>query len=58
MYGLILISVKMKTKEQIEETLKKIEDIDKQLVPDPENQQLKTERAVLVSKIDFLKNKK
>lgn len=47
----------MNTK-QIEETLKKIEDIDKQLAANPENKQLKIDRAVLVSKVDFLKNKK
>ena len=48
----------MKTKEQqIEETLKKIEDIDKQLVADPENQQLKKDKAILAELITFLKTR-
>ena len=49
----------MKTKqEQIQETQKKIEDIDKQLVADPENQQLKKDKVILQEFITFLKNKK
>ena len=49
---------KTKKQERIEETLKQIEAIDKQLIAYPENKQLKMDRAVLVSKVDFLKNKK
>ena len=49
----------MKTKDkQIEETLKKVEDIDKRLAANPEIKELKNEKAILLSKIDFLKNKK
>jgi len=48
----------MNTKQrQIEETLKKIKEIDKQLIADPKNTQLKVDKAILTEFKTFLRNK-
>lgn len=48
---------KTKKQEQIEEAEKKIKNIDQQLIADPQNKQLKTDKAILSELITFLENK-
>lgn len=49
----------MKIKDrQIDDTRKKIKNIDQQLITDPQNKQLKTDKAILSELITFLKYKK
>lgn len=47
-----------KKHKQIGDTREKIKNIDQQLIADPQNKQLKTDKAVLSELITFLKYKK